>query len=106
MGSPMKIRAAVKDGVTEVKVLMQHEMETGLRKDADSKLIPAWFITELTAKHQGRVVLDAQFGTAVSKNPYLVFRFKGGAKGEKVVVSWVDNKGDSRSDEAEIAEKA
>lgn len=105
MGSPMKIRAAVKDGVTEVKVLMQHEMETGLRKDVDGKLVPAWFITELTVKHQGRLVLEAQFGTAVSKNPYLVFHFKGGAKGEKVAVSWVDNKGDSRSDEAEIAEK-
>ncbi len=106
MGSPMKIRAAVKDGVTEVKVLMQHDMETGLRKDAAGAVIPAWFITELTAKHNGRVVLEAQFGTAVSKNPYLVFRFKGGAKGDKVTVSWKDNKDDSRSDEVEIAEKA
>lgn len=106
MGSPMKIRAAVKDGVTEVKVLMQHDMETGLRKDAAGAVIPAWFITELTAKHNGRVVLDAQFGTAVSKNPYLVFRFKGGAKGDKVTVSWKDNKDDSRSDEVEIADKA
>ncbi len=103
MGNPMKIRASVKDGVTEVKVLMQHEMETGLRKDADGKLVPAWHITEVKAQHNGKTVLEGQFGTAVSKNPYLVFRFKGGAPGEKISVNWVDNKGDTRSDEAEIS---
>ena len=103
MGNPMKIRASVKDGVTEVKVLMQHEMETGLRKDADGKLVPAWHISEVKAQHNGRTVLEGHFGTAVSKNPYLVFRFKGGSPGEKVSVNWVDNKGDSRTDEAEIS---
>ena len=103
MGNPMKIRAAVKDGVTEVKILMQHEMETGLRKDSEGKLVPAWFITEVKAEHQGRTVLSAQFGQSISKNPYLLFRFKGGAEGEKIKVSWVDNKGDTREDEAAIA---
>ena len=102
MGNPMKIRASVKDGVTEVKVLMQHEMETGLRKEADGTAVPAWFITEVKAQHQGRTVLEAQYGQSISKNPYLLFRFKGGAVGEKVTVSWVDNKGDTRSDEAAI----
>jgi sulfur-oxidizing protein SoxZ len=102
MGNPMKIRAAVKDGVTEVKILMQHEMETGLRKDADGTLVPAWFITEVKAQYQGRSVMEAQFGQSVSKNPYLLFRFKGGAAGEKINVSWMDNKGDKRSDEAVI----
>ncbi len=101
MGNPMKIRAAVKDGVTEVKVLMDHDMETGLRK-VDGNLVPAWFITEVKAQHQGRTVLQAQFGTSVSKNPYLLFRFKGGAVGEKITVNWLDNKGDTRSDEAAI----
>lgn len=103
MGSPMKIRASVKDGVTEVKILMQHEMETGLRKDDAGKPIPLWIITEVKARHKERVVLEAQFGAAVSKNPYLVFRFKGAAKGEKVAVAWVDNRGDGRTDEAEIS---
>lgn len=102
MGNPMKIRAAVKDGVTEVKILMQHEMETGMRKDADGVLVPAWFITDVKAQYQGRTVLEAQFGQSISKNPYLVFRFQGGAADEKLVVSWVDNKGDTRSDEAAI----
>lgn len=103
MGSPMKIRAAVKDGVTEVKILMQHDMETGLRKDADGALVPAWFITEVKAEYQGKIVLQAQFGQSISKNPYLLFHFKGGAAGEKVKVTWVDNKGDTRSDEAAIS---
>ncbi|WP_303785860.1 thiosulfate oxidation carrier complex protein SoxZ [Azovibrio restrictus] len=103
MANPMKIRAASKDGVTEVKVLMSHEMETGQRKDSSGNLVPAHFITELTATWNGKTVLDAQFGPAVSKNPYLAFKFKGGAKGDKVVVTWKDNKGDSRTDEAAIS---
>jgi sulfur-oxidizing protein SoxZ len=104
MGNPMKIRASVKDGVTEVKVLMQHEMETGLRKDSDGKLVPVWHITDVKAQHNGKTVLEAQFGTAVSKNPYMVFHFKGGAPGEIVSVSWIDTKGDTRTDEAEITQ--
>jgi sulfur-oxidizing protein SoxZ len=78
-------------------------METGLRKEADGTLVPAWFITEVKAQHQGRTVLEAQFGQSISKNPYLLFHFKGGAAGEKVTVSWMDNKGDTRSDEVTIA---
>ena len=103
MANPMKIRAASKDGVTEVKVLMSHEMETGQRKDSSGNLVAAHFITELVATWNGKTVLDAQFGPAVSKNPYLAFKFKGGAKGDKVVVTWKDNKGDSRTDEAAIS---
>lgn len=103
MGNPMKIRAFLKDGVTEVKILMQHEMETGLRKLEDGSVVPAWFITEVKAQHQGRTVLNAEFGQSVSKNPYLMFRFKGGAAGDKITVSWVDTKGDTRTDEATIS---
>ena len=103
MANPMKIRAANKDGVTEVKVLFSHEMETGQRKDSAGAIVPAWFITELSATCNGKVVLAGEFGTAVSKNPYLAFKFKGGAKGDKIAVSWKDNKGESRTDEAVIA---
>ncbi len=103
MGKPMKIRAAVKDGMTEVKVLMQHMMETGFRKDAEGKPIPAWFITEVKAEYAGKTVLEAQFGASISKNPYLMFSFKGGKAGDKVKISWVDNTGDTRSDEVTIS---
>ena len=104
MADPMRIRANVDaNGVTEVKVLMNHEMETGQRKDAQGKVIPAWFIQSVTATWNGRTVLAAQWGPAVAKNPFLAFKFKGGAKGEKVQIAWVDNHGDKRTDEATIA---
>lgn len=102
MANPTKIRATAKDGVTEVRVLMQHEMDNGRRKDEAGNLIPAWYITDIKAKHHDRTVLEGQFGTSVSKNPYLIFRFKGGAAGEKVSITWLDNKGESRSDEVSI----
>jgi sulfur-oxidizing protein SoxZ len=103
MASPMRIRAAAKDGVTEVRVLMSHPMETGQRKDSSGNPIPAHFITELTAKHNDKVVLSAEFGPSVSTNPYLAFKFKGGDKGDKLVVTWVDNKGETRTDEVQVS---
>ena len=103
MGDPMKIRATLVGDATEVKVLMNHEMETGQRKDAQGQPIPAWFIQNVVATWNGRTVLSAQWGPAVAKNPFLSFKFKGGAKGEKVSITWVDTRGDTRTDEAVIA---
>ena len=103
MADPMKIRANAVGDVTEVKVLMSHEMETGLRKDAQGTTIPAWFIQNVTATYNGKTVLSAQWGPAVAKNPFVSFKFKGGSKGEKVMISWTDNRGDKRTDEATIA---
>ncbi|MBL8517537.1 MAG: thiosulfate oxidation carrier complex protein SoxZ [Betaproteobacteria bacterium] len=103
MADPMRIRANMVDGKVEVKVLMAHEMETGQRKDSKGATIPAWFIQSVTASHNGKTVLDAQWGPAVSKNPFLSFRFAGGKPGEKVSVTWTDNKGEKRTDEATIS---
>lgn len=103
MADPMKIRASNNGTVTEVKVLMSHPMESGLRKDASGALIPAHYIQEVTAEYNGKTVLKADWSQSVSQNPYLAFKFKGGAKGEKVKVSWVDNKGDKRTDEGKIS---
>ena len=102
MPDPSRIRANVVGDSTEVKVLMNHEMETGQRKDAQGKVIPAWFIQDVTATWNGKTVLSAQWGPAVAKNPFLSFKFKG-AKGDKVQITWVDNKGDKRTDEAVVA---
>jgi len=102
MADPMRIRAVAKDGVVVVKILMAHEMETGQRKDSAGKPIPAHYINHVSATWQGKVVLSAQWGTAISKNPFLEFNFKGGKKGEKIQVTWTDNKGDKRTDEATI----
>jgi len=102
MAEPMRIRATSKDGVVNVKVLMSHEMETGMRKDASGKVVPAHFIQHVTATWQGKTVLSAQWGPAVAKNPFLEFNFKGGQKGEKIQITWTDDKGDKRTDEATI----
>jgi len=103
MADPMKIRASAAGDSTEVKVLMSHEMETGQRKDAQGQTIPAWFIQNIVVTWNGRTVLSAQWGTAVAKNPFLSFKFKGGAKGDKIAITWIDNRGDKRTDEAVIA---
>ena len=102
MADPMKIRASMVGDKVEVKILMAHEMETGQRKDAKGEIVPAHFIQNVTAVHNGKTVLSAQWGTAVSKNPFLSFRFTGGKPGDKITVTWVDNKGDKRTDEATI----
>jgi sulfur-oxidizing protein SoxZ len=103
MADPMKIRATNAGGVTEVRALINHPMETGQRKDAAGKTVPAHFITEVTAQHNGKTVLSATWGPAISQNPFLSFKFKGGAKGDKVIINWVDNTGDKRTDEAVIS---
>ncbi|MYN13112.1 thiosulfate oxidation carrier complex protein SoxZ [Pusillimonas sp. TS35] len=99
---PMRIRAVEKDGVTEVKALMSHIMETGQRKDSEGNLVPAHFIDLVEAKCNDKTVLSAQWGPAVSRDPFLSFKFKGGKKGDKVAISWRDNKGESRTDSTEI----
>ncbi|MBE0624133.1 MAG: thiosulfate oxidation carrier complex protein SoxZ [Burkholderiales bacterium] len=102
MADPMRIRAMAKDGEVVVKVLMAHEMETGQRKDSAGKPIPAHFIQHVSATWQGKVVLSANWGTAIAKNPFLEFSFKGAKKGDKIQITWTDNKGDKRTDEATI----
>lgn len=104
MAEPMRIRATMAGDVADVKVLMNHPMETGLRKDAKTgQLVPAHYITEVTATINGAAVLNAEIGGGVSKNPYLGFKVKGAKAGDKVVVNWSDNKGDKNSAEATIA---
>lgn len=103
MADPMKIRAAMKGDVCEIRVLMSHAMETGMRKDADGKTVPAHFIQSLTVAVNGNAVVSGQTGASVSRNPVFGFKVKGPKAGDKVTVSWVDNKGDKRTDEATVA---
>jgi len=103
MADPMRIRAQAAGDKATVRVLMSHEMETGQRKDSAGKPVPAWFIQEVSASHNGKAVLSAQWGPAVSKNPFLQFTVKGAKAGDKIAVSWVDNKGDKRTDEAIVS---
>ena len=103
MADPMRIRAQVAGDKATVRVLMAHEMETGQRKDAAGKTIPAWHIQEVTAQLNGKTVMTAQWGPAVSKNPFMQFTVKGAKLGDKIGVTWVDTKGDKRTDEATVS---
>ena len=102
MADPMRIRAQAAGDKTTVRVLMSHEMETGQRKDTAGKTIPAWYIQEVSAVHNGKTVLTAQWGPSVAKNPFLQFVVKGAKAGDKITINWLDNRGDKRSDEATV----
>lgn len=103
MTTPTRIRAALKDGGTELRMLLSHPMENGLRKDAEGALVPAHFITELSVRRNGELVLAADFGPSISTNPYLAVSLAGGAVGDEIVVSWRDNRGETRSDAIRVA---
>ena len=95
-------KAKARNGMIDVKLLMKHPMETGLRKDKDGNKIPEHFIQTVTATNNGTVVFSTEFNTAVSKDPYLAFSYAG-AKGDALTVSWADNTG--ATDSADIKVK-
>ena len=93
METNMKMRAKLTGEVTEVKVIISHPMETGRKKDDFGVLIPAHFIQLVTATLNNKPVLEMQWGTGISKNPYLTFYVKGANVADKIVVTWFDNLG-------------
>jgi sulfur-oxidizing protein SoxZ len=103
MSEAMKIRATLQGDVADVRVLINHPMETGLRKNERGEPLPLHFITHVTATHNGKTVLDAQWSQGVSRNPPLGFRVRGAKAGDKIAVSWVDNKGEKSSVETVVA---
>ena len=103
MADPRRSRAQMAGEKATVRVLMSHEMETGLRKDAAGKVIPAWYIQDVSAQLNGKPVLTAQWGPSVSKNPFLQFSVKGAKAGDKIAVTWKDNRGETRTDEATVS---
>ena len=101
--SSIKIRTKLKNDVAIVKALINHPMETGMRKNKKTgKMFPAHFINQVNVEHNGKNVLDAQWGTAISKNPYLSFKFRNAKKGDEVKLFWTDNLGKSDSLVAKI----
>ena len=103
MAGPMKMRATLAGGYTDVRVLMTHPMETGQRKDSEGKVVPMHFIQNLTLKVNGRTVIEAQTSQAVSRNPVFFFRLRGGAKGDRIEVSWLDNQGETNKTDTAVA---
>lgn len=99
----IKIRAKLKNGTTTIKALITHPMESGRRKNKETKeLIPAEFIQEVACVYKGETLLNVDCGAGLSMDPYVSFDFEGGAKGDQVKLSWVDNLGNSDSAETKI----
>ncbi len=97
MEANMKMRAKLTGYITEVKVIISHPMDTGRKKDDFGQLIPVHFIQLVTATLNDKPVLEMQWGTGISKNPYLTFRIKGAKVNDKIAVNWVDNLGKTGS---------
>jgi sulfur-oxidizing protein SoxZ len=97
MAGPMKMRATLAGGFTDVRVLMTHPMTTAQSGQ------PLHFIQNITVRQNGKPVIEAEVSQAVSRNPVFTFRLKGGAKGDKIEVSWLDNKGETASIETAVA---
>ena len=95
--SEVKLRAALKDGKCEVKALMTHPMETGRRKDKDGNLVPAHFIQTIELLHNGNLMMEAEWGGAISTNPFFSIALNNVAAGDTIGVRWVDNKGEKSS---------
>jgi sulfur-oxidizing protein SoxZ len=98
MADPMKIRATLQGDVADVRVLMAHPMETGQRKAA-GQVVPLHFIQSITAQLNGRTVFSADISQAIARNPVFAFKVKGAKAGDKIVITWKDNTGDTRTDE-------
>jgi sulfur-oxidizing protein SoxZ len=99
MADPMKIRATLQGDVADVRVLMSHPMETGQRKDSSGNVVPLHFIQSITAQLNGKTVFEANTTQAISRNPVFAFKVKGAKAGDKLSITWEDNKGDKRTDE-------
>jgi sulfur-oxidizing protein SoxZ len=102
MPNDMKIRARLQNGTTEIKALMIHPMETGRRKNDFGEAEPAHFIQLVTVLLNGKTAIEAQWGTGISKNPYLTLRLKNAKIGDNVLLRWVDNKGATDSIETTV----
>jgi sulfur-oxidizing protein SoxZ len=103
MPNPMRMRASVEGDAVVVRVLMSHPEDTGLMKAPDGKVIPAHYIQSVICKNNDKTVLTCDWGTAISKNPFLEFRFKGGKSGDKVAITWLDNKGETQTDTTTVS---
>jgi sulfur-oxidizing protein SoxZ len=103
MSDPIRIRARVKGEVVDVVVLAPHPMETGMRTDEAGRLVAAHHITRLRVEIAARTVLESRMTIAVARDPLISFRYRGARAGDAIRVTWVDNRGHTRTDESTIA---
>ncbi len=102
MADPIKLRAQIQGDITELRILLQHPMETGQRRDERGGIVPAHFIQTFAVSHNGKPLIEGQLNTSVSRNPLFGFRARGLKAGDKLLVNWLDNLGERRQDEFTI----
>lgn len=102
MADAIKIRAQVQGEVTDIRILMQHPMETGQRKDEKGETVPVNFIQTFSILHNGKPLIDGQLNTSISKNPLFAFKARGIKAGDRLTVAWNDSAGDKRQDEISV----
>jgi len=102
MADAIKIRAQVQGEITDIRILMQHPMETGQRKDEKGETVPVNFIQTFSILHNGKPLIDGQLNTSISKNPLFAFKARGIKAGDKLTVAWNDSVGDKRQDEISV----
>lgn len=102
MAEQIKIRTQPQGDITDIRILMQHPMETGQRRDDNGKTIPALFIQTFSVQHNGKPLIEGQLNTSISKNPLFTFKARGIRSGDRLTVNWVDSSGDRRQDEITV----
>ena len=95
-------KQARRGAVIEIRVVVQHVMETGYRLDHFGRAIPKNVINTLTARYNGEEIFRAEMGSGIAANPYLQFYTVATESGE-IVFDWVDDAGERGSERASIA---
>jgi sulfur-oxidizing protein SoxZ len=95
-----RVKAKNKNGITKVKAIFTHPMIS--EDSAKKKGVKANYMTNIIVKHKGDTVYDASIGIMLSVNPYVKFNFSGGAKGDKLEITAIDNTGASKVSKGKI----
>lgn len=85
-------RVSAGDTIT-VKTLINHNMESGQRRNRDGETIPRQIINRFTCEFNGELVIDAALEPGISANPYMEFEAMVPQSGE-FVFTWYDDNGD------------
>jgi sulfur-oxidizing protein SoxZ len=85
-------KSAAAGEIIQIKTLISHKMETGLRKDKKGNVIPRMIINKFSCTLNGKVVFSADWQAGISANPYLAFKLKAMESG-KLEFKWVDDDG-------------
>jgi sulfur-oxidizing protein SoxZ len=106
MVARVQVPASVKRGaIFEVRISIQHPMETGYRFDDGGRPIPKNVINSLVARYNGVEIFRAELGSGVAANPYVQFYAIAVASGE-IEFAWVDDAGQRGSERVTITVSA